>query len=135
MNFDGLKGVQNNPFYGYVPVPPDTEGDVGPNHYIQSVNTIFAIYSKTGTLLAGPYGENALFASLGSGPLYDECGGPSTNGGDPIVKYDALADRWLFTYLSYPTGFSPGTAKFYLCTGGLKERRPDECMVALRLAI
>ena len=28
--------------------PPDTNGAVGPNHYIQGVNTAFAIYNKTG---------------------------------------------------------------------------------------
>jgi hypothetical protein len=112
VNFDGLKALQNKPIYPYVYVPPDTEGDVGPNHYILSVNTIFAVYSKTGTLLAGPYGETALFAAVND----QYCGQSIDNGGDPIVKYDALADRWLFTYLSYPNGFSPGTARFYLCT-------------------
>ena len=112
VNFDGLKGIQNKPFFSDVYVPPDTEGDVGPNHYIESVNTIFAIYSKTGTLLGGPYSEIALFQSV-SDPY---CGQSADNGGDPIVKYDTLADRWLFTYLSYPTGFSPGSARFYLCT-------------------
>src|ERR1043166_3042409 len=41
--------------------PPDTNGDVGPNHYIQSVNSSFAIYSKTGTLLAS-FTENSLWS-------------------------------------------------------------------------
>ena len=31
--------------------PPDTNGDVGPNHYIQTVNTSIGIYSKTGAVL------------------------------------------------------------------------------------
>ncbi len=33
--------------------PPDTHGDVGPDHYIQAVNTSIGIFSKMGTLLAG----------------------------------------------------------------------------------
>lgn len=33
--------------------PPDTNGDVGPNHYIQTVNTSIGIFNKTGTRLAG----------------------------------------------------------------------------------
>src|SRR5690242_9468306 len=45
--------------------PPDTNGAVGPNHYIQAVNTAFAIYSKTGTLLAS-FTENALWAGSGA---------------------------------------------------------------------
>ncbi len=40
--------------------PPDINGDVGPNHYIEAVNDAFAIYSKTGTLLAS-FTENSLF--------------------------------------------------------------------------
>src|SRR5688572_19851801 len=32
--------------------PPDTVGDVGPNHYIQAVNTSLGIYDKSGTQLA-----------------------------------------------------------------------------------
>lgn len=37
-NFDGI------PSTGYT--PPDTQGDVGPNHYIQVVNVSFAIWNK-----------------------------------------------------------------------------------------
>ena len=42
--------------------PPDTNGDVGPNHYIQAVNSAYAIYSKTGTLLAS-FTEDQLWAT------------------------------------------------------------------------
>ncbi|MBC7933676.1 MAG: hypothetical protein H7Z38_24205, partial [Rubrivivax sp.] len=30
-------------------LPPDTVGDVGPNHYVQSVNSTFRVYNKNGT--------------------------------------------------------------------------------------
>lgn len=72
--------------------PPDTTGDVGPNHFVQAVNTSFAIYDKTGTLLAGPSSISAIFAAAGAGA---PCG--TTNHGDPIVLYDPLADRWLIS--------------------------------------
>lgn len=67
--------------------PPDTIGDVGPNHYVQMVNaTLFNIYDKDGNLLTGPTDLNDLWSS----------GACSTvNDGDPIVVYDSLADRWL----------------------------------------
>ena len=45
--------------------PPDTNGDVGPNHYIQAVNDAYAIYNKTGTLLAS-FTENALWSGVGT---------------------------------------------------------------------
>ena len=43
-NFNG----QTSPYY-----PPDDNGVAGPNHYMQTINTVYAIYSKTGALLAG----------------------------------------------------------------------------------
>ena len=53
-NFDGITNLCGC-------YPPDTKGDVGPNHYMQWVNLHYAIYSKTGTLLVGPNaGEHAL---------------------------------------------------------------------------
>ena len=72
-------------------LPPDTVGDVGPTHYIQAVNTAFAIYEKnTGTILAGPLSINSLWSGFG-GPC------ESLNSGDPIVNYDHLAGRWLIS--------------------------------------
>ena len=53
-NFEGI----NNLCGCY---PPDTEGDVGPNHYMQWVNIHYAIYSKTGTAARGAEpGEHAV---------------------------------------------------------------------------
>lgn len=71
--------------------PPDPNGDVGPNHYIQAVNSSFAVYGKTGTLLAGPITFDTLFAPLGTST---PCGNHN-NEGDPVVLYDQLANRWL----------------------------------------
>ena len=38
-------------------IPPDPNGDVGLNHYIQAVNDAYAIYSKTGALLEAVDGK------------------------------------------------------------------------------
>jgi len=85
-------------------VPPDPVGDVGPNHYVQMVNTTFAIFNKSGTLLAGPTNINTLWT--GAGGLCEV-----NNDGDPIVLYDPLADRWLISQFAVP-GPSPN---FALC--------------------
>ena len=45
--------------------PPDTVGDVGPNHYIQAVNTSLGIYDKAGTRLAA-FTFDAFFACTGT---------------------------------------------------------------------
>jgi hypothetical protein len=95
-SFEGIGNVNSV-------LPPDTNGDVGPNHYVQWVNLSFAVYSKgTGTtpptLLYGPAAGNTLWTGFG-GP----CEG--RNDGDPIVLYDHLADRWVMSQLAVPNSF------------------------------
>ena len=47
-------------------VPPDTVGDVGPNHYVQWVNTRFAVFSRAGVIAAGfPKNGNTLWTVFG----------------------------------------------------------------------
>jgi hypothetical protein len=68
--------------------PPDTDGDVGPNHYMQMVNLAFEIFDKNGNSLYGPADNSTLWDGF-SGPW------SGTNDGDPIVLYDEYADRWI----------------------------------------
>ena len=75
-NFDGIANLCGC-------YPPDTEGDVGPNHYMQWVNLHYAIYSKTGATIVPPTPGNTLFAG------HSVCG--PNNNGDPIVLYDQYA--------------------------------------------
>jgi hypothetical protein len=70
--------------------PPMANGAVGRDHYIQAVNSAYAIYSKTGTLLAS-FTQNQFFAAAGENP----CNGSS--GGDAVVLYDQIADRFILT--------------------------------------
>lgn len=70
--------------------PPDTNGDVGPNHYVQMINLHFQIWSKSGTSLYGPAANNTLWSGFGA-----PC--ETTNDGDPIALYDSIADRWLMS--------------------------------------
>ena len=71
-------------------LPPDTEGAVGPNHYVQVVNLSFAVYDKSGTLLTGPSNTTTLWAGFG-GPCQTD------NSGDAIFLYDWAADRFVLT--------------------------------------
>lgn len=67
---------------------PDTEGDVGPDHYFQMVKRSFAIWNKEGDLLYGPAENKTLWDDL-TGPWND------MTYTDPIVLYDHISDRWL----------------------------------------
>ena len=95
-SFEGISNQDNFGVYaGYV-IPPDTVGDVGPNHYVQAVNLLFRVFNKTGTALTAPLPISTLFASIGG-----ICA--TTDDGDPIVLYDPLADRWLITQFADAT--------------------------------
>ena len=100
--------------------PPDTDGDVGPNHYVEAINTAFAVYNKTGTLLVGPVTYNTFFASLVGTPCQNQ------NRGDPVVLYDHVADRWVITDFAFAS--FPGT-NFYECIG--VSQSPDPVAAAL----
>ncbi|MGI5488240.1 carboxypeptidase regulatory-like domain-containing protein [Microtetraspora malaysiensis] len=90
VNFEGIGNVDGV-------LPPDINGDVGPNHYVQMVNLSYAVYDKRGTLLLGPLPGNAVFSGFG-GPC------ETSNDGDPIVLYDEAADRWMVTQFALPGG-------------------------------
>lgn len=97
-NFEGLGNTSGV-------LPPDTVGDIGPNHYVQMTNLSFAIYDRSGMLLYGPVLNNTLW-----GPLGNVCA--TSNDGDPVVLYDEAVDRWLmsqFALPNYPNG------PFYQC--------------------
>ncbi|MFZ2360499.1 MAG: hypothetical protein WA040_14250 [Anaerolineae bacterium] len=81
-NWDGVNNV------GFSVRPPDTNGDVGPNHYVQWVNLRFQIWDKTGASLYGPAQGNTLWSGFGG-----QC--QTTNDGDPVVLYDHQANRWV----------------------------------------
>jgi len=90
LNFEGLgTGFPN---YSVNVAPPDTNGAVGKTQYVQWVNLSFAAFDKaTGNVLSNfPVPGNTLWQGFGGGCETD-------NDGDPIVTYDKLADRWVFT--------------------------------------
>ncbi|NJP30992.1 COG1361 S-layer family protein [Micromonospora thermarum] len=99
----------NTPFAGQTGgTPPDTVGDVGPNHYVQMVNTTFQIWNKDGTSPAGggPFAINSLWTSN----TVNDNGCDTQNAGDPIVLYDQTVDRWMLAQFT-----SPRTAPFDMC--------------------
>jgi len=91
-NFPGMPNLS-----GYA--PPDTDGDVGPNHYMQMVNCTYQIFDKNGNSLVGPYDNITLWDGF-TGPW------SSTNDGDPIIVYDEYADRWIASQFSLPNKYS-----------------------------
>lgn len=77
-------------------MPPDTDGDVGPNHYFQMINLSFQIFNKNGVSLYGPAANSTIWSGF-PGPW------SGSNDGDPIVMYDEYADRWIASQFALPT--------------------------------
>ena len=104
LTFDGMYQAQTQ----CMCMPPDTNGDVGPNHYVQSVNDRFAVYDKNGNTLLAPTTFNSLFAPLVGTPCSDQ------NRADPFVFYDHMADRWVVSDIAFVS--DPGNS-FWECIG------------------
>jgi hypothetical protein len=113
-SFDGINSVQS----GCGCLPPDTDGDVGPNHYIASVNTSIKIFDKSGNPLNGVNGTtyNSFFSAMGSST---PCGG-GLNDGDGFAFYDQLADRWVVSDFA----FAANNQGNYQCIGVSKTGDP-----------
>jgi hypothetical protein len=75
-NFEGID------MYEYD--PPDPNGAVDSNYYVETVNVEYAVYDKSG---------NTILSARDLGALWS--GDPQD--GDPVVLYDKFADRWLIT--------------------------------------
>lgn len=93
-SFDGMNYNLNGAGH-----PPDTVGDVGPNHFVQAVNTSIGIYDKATGAAMATISFNTLWANASSGTSCD-----TFHGGDPTVIYvpqfraDDAAHPWFADY-------------------------------------
>ena len=97
LTFDGIDNIDNFNLFGFRVLPPDTNGDVGPNHYVHSVNLALQVFDKAGNPLTAPFSMSDLFADIGGNCAV-------LDNGDPIVLYDNLADRWMISQFFLPAG-------------------------------
>jgi hypothetical protein len=99
-NFEGLSNQDNFNTFGFRVNPPDPNGEVGPNNYVEIINLVFGIFDKTGNLLLGPVDTGTLW----SGFAIPDCTDPS---GDPVVLYDQTTDRWILSQFTTRGLFAP----------------------------
>lgn len=134
-SFDGLgEGFKGPQGTAAVRNPSDNSLAVGPDHIVQLVNTKMAVFTKkgkkfdtTGKVLYGPVNTGNVFKGFGEfGDL---------NGGDAVVRYDQLADRWLivmpiFRRLPFKKNEPPGKSggPIQLSLPGV-ENQPGEAKV------
>jgi hypothetical protein len=110
-NFEGLSNEDNFNIFGFRVNPPDPNGEVGPNNYIEMVNLTFAVYDKGGNRLLGPVDTGTLWDNF----AVPDCTDPS---GDPVVLYDQFTDRWIMSQFT-TSGMNPDGSfnglPFYNC--------------------
>jgi hypothetical protein len=102
--FDGIENDDNGNIEGFLLAPPDTDGDVGPNHYMQMTNVVTEIFDKSGNTVLGPFPGNVFWTGLGG--LCED-----TNRGDVIVLYDEERDSWFVSQFAFDNAFT----QFSLC--------------------
>ncbi len=107
LTFEGLSNQDNFNVFGFRVNPPDPNGEVGPNNYVEIINLVFGVYDKAGNLLAGPIDTGSLWAGF----AIPDCTDPS---GDPVVLYDQLEDRWLLSQFT-TSGLNDPTKPFWNC--------------------
>jgi len=88
VDFEGI------PATGYV--VPDPVGDIGPEHYVQAVNSAFRVFDTKGNALTEPLFISYLWKDIDS-PCND------MDPVDPIVRYDKQARRWLISGFILPS--------------------------------
>src|SRR5438067_3601140 len=75
--------------------PPDTDGSIGPNHYVEFINSAFAIYNRSGGLVSN-ISDSAFWVAHGVTPV---------NGvSDTRILFDHASQRWFATEIDIGTG-------------------------------
>jgi len=91
--FEGV-GVTNS-------APPDTEGAVGPNDYVQIVNGGgVRIFDKNGVPRGPAFQLSTLFSAFGP-PV------STNNNGDGLALYDRMANRWILSQFAFTSTTTP----------------------------
>jgi len=100
--------------------PPDTNGDVGPNYYIQTVNTSIGVYRKSDGFREAAFTFDTFMSQGSFGNLCD-----TNNFGDPVVLYDTFEDRWIISDFAFLTDISGNVlAPAFQCIAASKSGNP-----------
>ncbi|HZU42630.1 MAG TPA: choice-of-anchor D domain-containing protein, partial [Terriglobales bacterium] len=85
LEFEGLG--QTDQFFCNC-APPDNDGAPGTTQYVQYVNTFWKVWDKTGHVVQASAPGNTFWSGFGGA-----C--QTHNDGDPIIRFDAAAGRWV----------------------------------------
>ena len=92
LNQSGLSDSDNGAF---ITAPPDSTGSIGPNHYVELVNSVIGVYNRTDLSLVSKLGLNA-WLNAGTAFTTPLC--------DPQIQWDPSSQRWLYVVLECQAG-------------------------------
>jgi hypothetical protein len=96
MSFVGLN-LQDEINLGVGAIPPDSMGTIGPNHFLEMINSSVAAYTRTGTRLSNVT-LDSFFTVTVNGTTY-----PRFGTSDPHVIYDRRSGRWFACCVEFGT--------------------------------
>jgi hypothetical protein len=121
VSFDGAQALENAVWAGYT--PPDATGSIGPNDYVEIVNSTIEAFDKTGSVesmdgQSGPVDLQTFYNDMG--PVVLQPGNPAdpkNHPGDSVfdvqVQWDQASGRWLVASADVeepPDSSTPGDA-------------------------
>jgi hypothetical protein len=92
--------------------PPDSDGAIGPNHYVQLINGNFSVWDKA---------TGANLASVSDITFWNNAGVTFNNGAlasDPRIIYDRLSQRWFASQVDFARRFSANRFLLAVSTSG-----------------
>jgi hypothetical protein len=78
-------------------LPPDNDGDVGPNDYVEFINGMFVIYDKTDLSIVDQRTDADFWAKAGLGVIVSDLGGVT----DPRIIFDPVSQRWFASEIDF----------------------------------
>lgn len=91
--------------FGY---PPDSDGAIGPNHYVELINGRFSVYDKTSGVRVQTMTDAQFWAKFG---INFQAGVDVT---DPRVIFDKLTQRWFVSQIDFVPGGVFSSNRFLL---------------------
>ena len=83
--------------------PPDTNGAIGPTHYVQMINGFYRVHTKAGALVGSVISDNLFWNNAGISTAIT-----NTGLSDPRIIFDPLSDRWFVAEITTNNGGNNG---------------------------
>src|ERR1051326_6595943 len=76
-------------------LPPDSDGAIGPDHYVEFINGRFSVWNKTNAAVVQAMTDKTFWNNAGVSF------GPSVSISDPRIVYDKLSQRWFASQVDF----------------------------------